>query len=136
MGARKRIKADEIKQARKKIAFAKLNNCPTSPRKMRLIADLIRGMNVDMALTELKLNPKEASVRMEKLLLSALANWEAKNEGERMDDKNLYVSEVKVVSGRMLKRVQPAPQGRAHRIRKRSNHVTLVVDSRIIKEAK
>tara|TARA_B100001758_G_C18397114_1_gene606663 strand:- start:798 stop:1208 length:411 start_codon:yes stop_codon:yes gene_type:complete len=136
MGARKRIKADEIKQARKKIAFAKLNNCPTSPRKMRLIADLIRGMNVDMALTELKLNPKEASVRMEKLLLSALANWEAKNEGERMDDKNLYVSEVKVDSGRMLKRVQPAPQGRAHRIRKRSNHVTLVVDSRIIKEAK
>ena len=136
MGARKRIKADEIKQARKKIAFAKLNNCPTSPRKMRLIADLIRGMDVDIALTELKLNPKEASVRMEKLLLSALANWEAKNEGERMDDKNLYVSEVKVDSGRMLKRVQPAPQGRAHRIRKRSNHVTLVVDSRIIKEAK
>jgi len=133
MGARKRIKADEIKQARKKIAFAKLNNCPTSPRKMRLIADLIRGMDADRALAELKLNPKEASGRMEKLLLSALANWEAKNEGKRMDDNNLYVSEVKVDSGRMLKRVQPAPQGRAHRIRKRSNHVTLVVDSRIIK---
>jgi large subunit ribosomal protein L22 len=137
MGARKRIKADEIKQARKKIAFAKLNNCPTSPRKMRLIADLIRGMDADRALVELKLNPKEASGRMEKLLLSALANWEAKNEGKRMDDNNLYISEVKVDSGRMLKRVQPAPQGRAHRIRKRSNHVTLVVDSRIIKtEAK
>jgi large subunit ribosomal protein L22 len=137
MGARKRIKADEMKQARKKIAFAKLNNCPTSPRKMRLIADLIRGMDADRALSELKLNPKEASGRMEKLLLSALANWEAKNEGKRMDDNNLYVSEVKVDSGRMLKRVQPAPQGRAHRIRKRSNHVTLVVDSRIIKtEAK
>ena len=136
MGARKRIKADEIKQARKKIAFAKLNNCPTSPRKMRLIADLIRGMDVDRALTELKLNPKEASGRMEKLLLSALANWESKNEGKRMDEANLYISEVKVDSGRMLKRVQPAPQGRAHRIRKRSNHVTLVVDSRIIKEAK
>jgi len=130
MGARKRIKADAMKQAKKKIAFAKLNNCPTSPRKMRLIADLIRGMNADKALAELKLNPKEASGRMEKLLLSALANWEAKNEGQRMDEANLYVSEIKVDSARMLKRVQPAPQGRAHRIRKRSNHVTLVVDSR------
>ena len=133
MGARKRIKADQLKQARKNIAFAKLNNCPTSPRKMRLIADLIRGMDADRALDELKLSPKEASVRMEKLLLSALANWEAKNEGKRMDDHNLYVSEVKVDSGRMLKRIQPAPQGRAHRIRKRSNHVTLVVDSKIVK---
>ena len=130
MGARKRIAADARKEAKKKIAFAKLNNCPTSPRKMRLIADLIRGMDADKALAELKLNPKEASGRMEKLLLSALANWEAKNEGKRMDENNLYVSEVKVDSGRMLKRVQPAPQGRAHRIRKRSNHVTLVVDSR------
>ena len=133
MGARKRIKADEMKKARKTIAFAKLNNCPTSPRKMRLIADLIRGMDADRALAELRLNPKEASERMEKLLLSALANWEAKNEGKRMDDHNLFVSEVKVDSGRMLKRVQPAPQGRAHRIRKRSNHVTLVVDSKIVK---
>jgi len=130
MGARKRIKADAIKEARKKVAFAKLNNCPTSPRKMRLIADLIRGMDADKALAELKLNPKEASGRMEKLLLSALANWEAKNEGKRMDEANLYVSEVRVDGGRMLKRIQPAPQGRAHRIRKRSNHVTLVVDSR------
>ena len=132
MGSRKRIKADAMKEARKKIAFAKLNNCPTSPRKMRLIADLIRGLDADKALAELKLNPKEASGRMEKLLLSALANWETKNEGKRMDENNLYVSEVKVESGRMLKRVQPAPQGRAHRIRKRSNHVTLVVDSRQI----
>ena len=132
MGSRKRIKADEMKKARKQIAFAKLNNCPTSPRKMRLIADLIRGLDADRALAELKLNPKEASGRMEKLLLSALANWETKNEGKRMDENNLYVSEVKVDSGRMLKRVQPAPQGRAHRIRKRSNHVTLVVDSRQI----
>ena len=132
MGARKRIKADAMKKARKKIAFAKLNNCPTSPRKMRLIADLIRGMDADKALAELKLNPKEASGRMEKLLLSALANWEAKNEGNRMDEANLYVSEVRVDGGRMLKRIQPAPQGRAHRIRKRSNHVTLVVDSRQI----
>ena len=132
MGERKRIKADEMKEARKQIAFAKLNNCPTSPRKMRLIADLIRGLDADRALAELKLNPKEASGRMEKLLLSALANWETKNEGKRMDENNLYVSEVKVDSGRMLKRVQPAPQGRAHRIRKRSNHVTLVVNSRQI----
>jgi len=125
-----------MKEARKNVAFAKLNNCPTSPRKMRLIADLIRGMNADRALAELKLNPKEASSRMEKLLLSALANWEAKNEGKRMDESNLYISEVKVDGGRMLKRVQPAPQGRAHRIRKRSNHVTLVVDSRITSEVK
>ena len=132
MGARKRIAADARKEAKKKIAIAKLNNCPTSPRKMRLIADLIRGMDADKALAELKLNPKEASGRMEKLLLSALANWEAKNEGQRMDEANLYVSEVRVDGGRMLKRVQPAPQGRAHRIRKRSNHVTLVVDSRQI----
>jgi large subunit ribosomal protein L22 len=130
MGVRKRNSAKLRKEDKKKIAFAKLNNCPTSPRKMRLIADLIRGMDVERALSELKLNPKEASGRMEKLLLSALANWEAKNEGKRMDEGNLYVSEVKVDSGRMLKRVQPAPQGRAHRIRKRSNHVTLVVDSR------
>jgi large subunit ribosomal protein L22 len=97
---------------------------------MRLIADLIRGMGVERALSELKLNPKEASGRMEKLLLSALANWESKNEGRKMDESNLYISEVKVDSGRMLKRIQPAPQGRAHRIRKRSNHVTIVVDSR------
>ena len=130
MGARKRIKADAMKEARKKIALAKLNNCPTSPRKMRLVADLIRGLDADKALAELKLNPKEASGRMEKLLLSALANWEAKNEGKRMDEANLYVSEITVDGGRMLKRVQPAPQGRAHRIRKRSNHVTLVVDSK------
>ena len=130
MGARKRIKADEIKKAKKNIAFAKLNNCPTSPRKMRLIADLIRGMDVEKALAELKFNPKEASNRMEKLLLSALANWEVKNEGKNIDQEKLFVSEVRVDGGRMLKRIQPAPQGRAHRIRKRSNHVTLTVDSR------
>ena len=130
MGARKRIKANAMKEARKDVAFAKLNNCPTSPRKMRLIADLIRGMDADKALSQLKLNPKEASGRMEKLLLSALANWEVKNEGKRMDEAKLYVSDITVDSGRMLKRIQPAPQGRAHRIRKRSNHVTIVVDSR------
>ena len=128
MGARKRIKANAMKEARKDVAFAKLNNCPTSPRKMRLIADLIRGMDAEKALSQLKLNPKEASGRMEKLLLSALSNWEMKNEGKRMDENNLYVSEVKVDSGRMMKRIQPAPQGRAHRIRKRSNHVTVILD--------
>ena len=100
MGARKRIKADAMKEARKKIAFAKLNNCPTSPRKMRLVADLIRGLDADKALAELKLNPKEASGRLEKLLLSALANWEAKNEGKRMDEANLYVSEITVDGGK------------------------------------
>ena len=130
MGSRKKQMAEAIKAEKKQIAFAKLNNCPTSPRKMRLVADLIRGMEVEKALYELKHNPKEASNRMEKLLLSALSNWEAKNEGKNMDEHNLYVSEVKVDSGRMLKRIQPAPQGRAHRIRKRSNHVTIVVDSR------
>lgn len=130
MGVRKKNKAEALKEARKNVAFAKLNNCPTSPRKMRLVADIIRGVDVDKALHILKFNPKEASARLEKLLLSALANWEAKNEGARMEDSQLYVQEVSVDSGRMLKRIQPAPQGRAHRIRKRSNHVTLVVGSR------
>jgi len=130
MGARKRNKAQELKKANKNLAFAKLNNCPTSPRKMRLVADLVRGMNVESALTELKFNPKEASRRLEKLLLSAISNWETKNEGKSIDQSDLYISEIKVDGGRMLKRIQPAPQGRAHRIRKRSNHVTLVIDSR------
>ena len=127
MGSRKRISSEAIKERKKNIAIAKLNNCPTSPRKMRLVADLVRGMSVNQALAQLKLSPKEASSRVEKLLLSALANWETKNEGQNIDDVNLYISEIKVDSGRMLKRIQPAPQGRAHRIRKRSNHVTLVV---------
>tara|TARA_B110000467_G_C18248019_1_gene438650 strand:- start:549 stop:953 length:405 start_codon:yes stop_codon:yes gene_type:complete len=130
MGVRKKNKAEALKEVRKNVAFAKLNNCPTSPRKMRLVADIIRGVDVDKALHILKFNPKEASARLEKLLLSALANWEVKNEGARMEDSQLFVEEVTVDSGRMLKRVQPAPQGRAHRIRKRSNHVTLVVGSR------
>ena len=130
MGSRKRLMAEKAKEERSNIAFAKLNNCPTSPRKMRLVADIIRGEDVDKALHILKFNPKEASARLEKLLLSALANWEAKNEGARMEDSQLFVKEVTVDSGRMLKRIQPAPQGRAHRIRKRSNHVTLVLGSR------
>ena len=130
MGVRKKKRAEALKEERKNVSFAKLNNCPTSPRKMRLVADIIRGEDVDKALHILKFNPKEASARLEKLLLSALANWEAKNEGARMEDSQLFVKEVTVDSGRMLKRIQPAPQGRAHRIRKRSNHVTLVLGSR------
>ena len=131
MGVRKRNTAEALKKARKNIAFAKLNNCPTSPRKMRLVADVIRGEDVEKALNILKFNTKEASIRLEKLLLSAIANWESKNEDSKIENSNLYVKEITVDSGRMLKRVQPAPQGRAHRIRKRSNHVKLVLDSRI-----
>jgi large subunit ribosomal protein L22 len=127
MGSRKQNKATELKEARKNIASAKLNNCPTSPRKMRLVADMIRGMEVSKALFALKNSGKEASIRLEKLLVSALSNWESKNEGVSMDEKELIVQTISVDSGRMLKRVQPAPQGRAHRIRKRSNHVTRVV---------
>ena len=130
MGVRKKNRAEALKDERKKVAFAKLNNCPTSPRKMRLVADIIRGEGVEKALQILKFNPKEASLRLEKLLLSALSNWETKNEGVRIEDSQLFVKEVTVDSGRMLKRIQPAPQGRAHRIRKRSNHVTLVLGSR------
>ena len=130
MGVRKRNTAEALKEARKNVAFAKLNNCPTSPRKMRLVADIIRGEDVEKALNILKFNAKEASGRLEKLLLSAIANWESKNEGSNIENSKLYVKEITVDSGRMLKRIQPAPQGRAHRIRKRSNHVTIVLGSR------
>ncbi len=130
MGERKRISANKAKEASKKRYFARLVNCPTSPRKMRLVADQIRHMNVDKALFLLKTSPKEASERLRKLLLSAISNWQTKNEGMRLEESNLYVKEVFVDSGRQLKRIQPAPQGRAHRVKKRSNHVTLVVDSR------
>jgi large subunit ribosomal protein L22 len=111
------------------MAFAKLNNCPTSPRKMRLVADLVRGAEVEKALAILRFSPKEASRRLEKLLLSAIANWQAKNEEVNIEEVELFVKEITVDSGRMLKRLRPAPQGRAHRIRKRSNHVTLVLGS-------
>lgn len=120
--------ADAMKEARKSQYFASLNNCPTSPRKMRLVADMVRGMDVDKALYALKLHPKEASARVEKLLLSALSNFEQKSEGG--DTANLYIKEIQVDGGRQLKRLQTAPQGRAHRIRKRSNHVTLVLGSK------
>jgi len=130
MGARKRISAEARKEAKKTQYFAKLNNVPTSPRKMRLVADMIRGMEVNKALDVLHFSSKEASRRMEKLLRSAIANWEQKNDGQSMEDADLYVSKVYVDSARMLKRLRPAPQGRAYRIRKRSNHVTLFVDSK------
>jgi large subunit ribosomal protein L22 len=111
-------------------SVAKLQNCPTSPRKMRLVVDLIRGENVEKALYILKFTNKEAAIRVEKLLLSAIKNWEAKNEGKRVEDSGLFVKEVSVGGGRQLKRLRPAPQGRGFRIRKRSNHVTLIVDSK------
>jgi large subunit ribosomal protein L22 len=131
MGKRKKISAELIKEAKKEKAFAKLNNCPTSPRKMRLVADIIRGEDVSKALAILKFSKKEASNRLETLLLSALSNWQIKNESDDVEDASLFVKEIHVDSGRQLKRLRPAPQGRAHRIRKRSNHVTLILGTRI-----
>lgn len=127
MGVRKRERAEQIKEANKQIAFAKLNNCPTSPRKMRLVADLVRGLKVEKALNILKFSSKDASRGLEKLLLSAIANWQAKNSDASIEEAGLVVKEIRVDGGMMLKRLRPAPQGRAHRIRKRSNHVTIVL---------
>ncbi|SIS92328.1 50S ribosomal protein L22 [Belliella pelovolcani] len=110
-------------------AIARLNNVPTSTRKMRLVADLVRGKRVGHALSILKFTPNHGSIKLEKLLLSAVANWQAKNPDEKLEDADLYIKTIQVDGGRMLKRLRPAPQGRAHRIRKRSNHVTLVVDA-------
>ena len=127
MGVRKRERAEGIKEANKQVAFAKLNNCPTSPRKMRLVADLVRGQKVERALNILRFSTKEASRKLEKLLLSAINNWEQKNENGSVADAGLFIKEIRVDGGMMLKRLRPAPQGRAHRIRKRSNHVTIVL---------
>ena len=127
MGSRKKQMADAIKEGKKQVAFAKLNNCPTSPRKMRLVADLVRGQEAEKALQILRFSQKEAARRLEKLLLSAIANWQAKNEDASIEDADLFVQEIRVDGGSMLKRLRPAPQGRAHRIRKRSNHVTVVI---------
>ncbi len=127
MGVRKRERAEQIKEANRQVAFAKLNNCPTSPRKMRIVADLVRGQKVELALNILKFNSKEASRKLEKLLLSAINNWQQKNAEESLEDAGLFVKEIRVDGGMMLKRLRPAPQGRAHRIRKRSNHVTIVL---------
>ena len=132
MGARKYQMAEQMKAAKKQVAVASLRDCPTSPRKMRIVADTVRGVEVNKALALLRYSKKEASIRLEKLLRSAIANWEAKNPGERLEDTKLCVKEIRVDGGRMLKRIQPAPQGRAHRIRKRSNHVTIIVDKMVV----
>jgi large subunit ribosomal protein L22 len=129
MGARKRNRANQMKEERQNQYYAMLRNCPTSPRKMRLVTDMIKGVEVNKALDMLKFSSKEASRKVEKLLLSAIANWQAKNEGARIEDSNLVVTIAKVDVSRTLKRIQPAPQGRAHRIKKRSNHVTIAIDS-------
>lgn len=130
MGVRKKNMADQIKAEKKQRAFAKLTNCPTSPRKMRLVADQVRGVEVEKALAILKFSPKDASKNLEKLLLSAIANWQAKNESSSIEDAGLFVKSICVDNAGMLKRLRPAPQGRAHRIRKRSNHVTLELGSK------
>lgn len=131
MGARKRNTAEQKKEAAKNVYKAVLRNCPSSPRKMRIVADLIRGQEVNKALDILKFSPQFAAGKLEKLLLSAIANWQSKNEGVRIEDSNLFVKTIMVDGGRTMKRLQTAPQGRAYRIRKRSNHVTLVLDSKI-----
>ena len=130
MGARKRLMAEKLKEAKSQTAIAKLNDVPTSPRKMRLVADTVRGVEVNRALDLLKYSKKAPSVRLEKLLRSAIANWEAKNpdQSKELDGGNVYVKTIMVGEGRTLKRIRPCPQGRAGRIRKRSNHVTIVLD--------
>lgn len=136
----KREKLKAVKEAAKTgPAVAYLNDVPTSPRKMRLVADLIRGQRVAKALNLLKYEAKHPAARLEKLLMSAIANWETKNKDVKLEEADLFVKEISVDGGRMLKRLRPAPQGRAHRVRKRSNHVTLVVDkmpAQVVKEQK
>ncbi len=128
MGARKRLRAENNKEAKRSTAIAKLNDSGIAPRKMRLVADLIRGVEVNKALNILQHNSKDASRSLSKLLRSAIANWEQKNEGKSIEEETLIVKTIEVGGGAMLKRIQAAPQGRAHRIRKRSNHVTIIVD--------
>jgi large subunit ribosomal protein L22 len=128
MGARKRIRAEKLKSEKNSVAIAKLNGSSIAPRKMRLVADLVRGVEVNKALNILQHNSKFASKSLEKLLRSAIANWEQKNEGKSIEEEKLVVSTIQVDSAAMLKRIQAAPQGRAHRVRKRSNHVTIIVD--------
>lgn len=135
MGARKKLMAERQKEIKKHTAIAKLNDVPTSPRKMRLVADIIRGVEVNRALDILKYSKKEASVRLETLLRSAIANWEAKNEADKkeLENGNVVVKTIMVGQGRSLKRIRTAPQGRAARIRKRSNHVTIILDTKAVK---
>ncbi len=131
MGSRKHLSAERRKEEKKSIAFAHLRNVPTTPRKMRLVADLVRNMDIAHALHVLKTNPKAPAMRLHKLLLSAMANWQVKNEGKRIEDSQLYVKTIQVDGGTVLKRISPAPQGRAYRIRKRSNHVTIILGSHL-----
>jgi large subunit ribosomal protein L22 len=129
MGARKYNAAQAMKEARKELYFAKLNNVPTSPRKMRLVADMIRGMEVNRALGALHFSTKHAARSLELVLKSAVANWEVKT-GKKADSETLYVTKVTVDGGLMLKRLLTAPQGRGYRVRKRSNHITVFVDTK------
>ncbi len=129
MGARKKIAAESRKEAKKRLYFAKLVGCPSSPRKMRYVVDMVRGMEVDRALSVLKFSKKAAAVDVEKLLRSAIANWEVKND-RKAEAGELYISKIFVDEGVTMKRMRPAPQGRGYRIRKRSNHVTLFVDAK------
>mgnify|MGYP003289847436 FL=1 len=135
MGARKKLMAERQKEIKRHTAIAKLNDVPTSPRKMRLVADIIRGVEVNRALDILKYSKKEASVRLATLLRSAIANWEAKNEADKkeLENGNVVVASIMVGQGRSLKRIRTAPQGRAARIRKRSNHVTIILDKKAVK---
>ena len=130
MGARKRLMAERQKEIKKQTAIAKLNDVPTSPRKMRLVADIIRGVEVNRALDILKFSKKHASVSLQTLVRSAIANWEATypEDSKELDNGNVYIKTIMVDEGRTLKRIRPCPQGRAGRIRKRSNHVTVILD--------
>ena len=128
MGARKQLRAKQLKADKATTAIARFNDSPIAPRKMRLVADLVRGVEVNKALNILQHNAKDASTSLGKLLRSAIANWEQKNEGKSIEEEKLVVKSIEVGGGAMLKRIQAAPQGRAHRVRKRSNHVTVVVD--------
>ena len=134
MGSRKRESALARKIANQDVAKSLYNDCPSSPRKMRLVADIIRGVEVDRALSILKFSKKGASIKLEKVLLSAMANWQSKNEGQDIEAANLIVKEIMVDSARQLKRLRPAPQGRGHRIRKRSNHITLILGDKTVNQ--
>jgi large subunit ribosomal protein L22 len=136
MGARKRNRAEQLKEAKKTTYQAVLRNCPSSPRKMRIVADLVRGEDVNRALDILRFNAKDASKKLEKLVMSAISNWQVKNENIRLEDSNLVVKEIMVDQAKMLKRIRPAPQGRAYRVRKRSNHVTVILGNEMNEIAK
>ncbi|MBO6116927.1 MAG: 50S ribosomal protein L22 [Bacteroidales bacterium] len=132
MGSRKHKNAEAYKENRKVRYIARLNDNPTSPRKTRLMADAIRGVDVDKALGILQYSHRESAPKLRKLLLSAIANWQAKNIGKSVEDSNLYIKSICVNGGRQLKRLRTAPQGRGYRIRKRSNHVILELGSRVV----